>query len=99
MKFIVAEKEGPHGMLLIVTDQDILGKYFSDAKAQLDLSKGFYKGSEKSKTEVREMIHTVRHLHLTGKEAVALGIEMDLVEPKHVLWVQGIPHAEVVMGE
>ena len=35
----------------------------------------------------------------TGKEAVALGVELDVVETKKILWVQGVPHAEVVMGD
>ena len=99
MGFVVAEKQGPHGLLLVITDQDLLGKYFSDQKAQLDLTKPFYKGTENSKEEVKQKIHTARHLHLTGKESVALGIELDLVEARGVLWVQGVPHAEVVMGE
>ena len=99
MGFIVAEKPGPHGLLLVVTDKDILGKSFADQRAQLDLSKAFYKGVERSTEEVKKIVHTARHLHLTGKEAVALGVELDVVETKKILWVQGVPHAEVVMGE
>lgn len=99
MSFIVAEKEGPHGLLLVVTDKDILGKKFEEGKRQLDLSKDFYRGGEKKKEEVKKMISTARHLHLTGKESVALGVEMNLVNAWKILWIKGVPHAQVVMGE
>ena len=96
MIFIVAQKQGPHGMLLVVTDKDILGKVFSEGKKQLDLSKNFYQGEEQNKEEVKALVAVAQHLHLTGKSVVALGVEMDLIDPGRILWVQGVPHAEVV---
>lgn len=98
MVLVVAEKQGPHGLLLVITDKDILGKSFADEKAQLDLSKAFYQGTERSTEDIKKIIHAARHLHLTGKEAVALGVELDVVDAKKILWVEGVPHAEVVMG-
>ena len=99
MALIITKKNSTHGSLLVITDKDILGKRFSEGKLQLDLSKEFYQGEEKSNDEVKKMIPEARHLHLTGKEAVALGIEMDLVESKNILYVKKVPHAQVVMGE
>ena len=97
MKFIVVEKETPQGLLLIVTDKDIFGKKFEEGKVQLDLTKSFYEGNEKEKDEVKELFFKSRHVHLTGKQTIALGIELDCVDPKRILWVKGIPHAQVVM--
>ena len=97
MNFIVSTKNGPHGLLLIVTDEEIIGKLFAENKLQLDLTKKFYQGTKKGKTAVMRLVSTAQHLHLTGKAAVALGIEMDLVNPDSILYVQGIPHAEVTV--
>ena len=83
--------------ILIVTDSDILGKKFEEDKKQLDLTSDFYKGEEKNKEEVKILIPKARHLHLTGKESVAIGVEMDLVDPSKILYVNTIPHAEVVI--
>jgi uncharacterized protein len=99
MNFIVAEKEGPHGMLLIITDSNIIDKSFEEGKFQLDLTKKFYKGEKKGKEEVKKMIEGAQHIHLTGKAAVAIGIEMDLIDSDKILYVDGIPHAEMVSGE
>ncbi|MBI2668792.1 DUF424 family protein [Candidatus Woesearchaeota archaeon] len=92
----VSEKEGPHGSLIIVTDSDLLGKRFEEKRRQLDLTKDFYQGEEMNKPEAQRRMEKAQHLHLTGKEAVALGVEMDLVDSKQILYVQNVPHAEVV---
>lgn len=99
MHFIVTEKESTHGLLLVITDEDILGKKFVEGKKQLDLSAKFYLGEKKTKEEVKKLIPKSRHLHLTGKHVVALAVELDLINPKHILWVDKVPHAEVVGGE
>ena len=98
MKFIVTEKQGTHGLLLVVTDQDLLGKFFEEGKTQLDLRAAFYKGKEKTKDEVKKLLTGTRDVVLTGKMAVALGIELDLVDPKKILYVQNVPHAQVALG-
>lgn len=82
MDFIISCKESKHGLLVIVTDQDILGKVFGEKKRQLDLTKKFYHGELKNKEEAKKIMINARHVHLTGKEAVAIGVEMELVEPK-----------------
>ena len=95
--FIVARKETPRGMLLVVTDADVLGKVFTDGKRQLDLANPFYKGEEMEKEEVKKLVLESRYLHLTGKEAVQLGVDLGFVEKKNILMIQEVPHAEVVM--
>jgi len=97
MNLIVTEKAGPHGQLIIVTDEDILGKVFSEGRLQLDLSKDFYQGEKMTEEAIKELFHRARHIHLTGKDAVDLGVRLGLVEEKKILFVEGIPHAEVLI--
>ncbi len=99
MQFIVAEKHSTHGLLLVITDEDILGKRFEEGKRQLDLSAKFYHGEQKTKEELKKLIPKARHLHLTGKHTLAVAIELDLVHSDKILWVQNVPHAQVVCGE
>jgi len=99
MALIVAEKQGPHGLLVVITDKDLLGKTFVEGKVQLDLTKQFYQGKEKTKAEIKILLKRARDLHLTGKEAVALGVEENMVESKRILYVQNVPHALVVVGD
>ncbi len=97
MTLIVSEKNGSHGLLMIVTDKDILGKVFEEGKLQLDLRKEFYQGEERTLGQIKILCSAARDLHLTGKEAVAIGVELGLVEAKRILWVKGVPHAEVAL--
>ncbi len=94
---VVSEKESPQGLLVVVTDKDILGKKFEEERIQLDLTAAFYSGEEMSKEDAKVLVKRARHVHLTGKEAVVLGVEMDLVDSDAILYVEKVPHAEVVV--
>ncbi|MEK6939846.1 MAG: DUF424 family protein [Nanoarchaeota archaeon] len=96
MEYIVAKKQSPFGMLVVVTDADIIGKKFEEERLQLDLAKKFYQGEPKNKEEVKQIMMTARHLHLTGKGAVAIGVEMGLVNPKKIIYIDNVPHAEIM---
>ena len=98
MTFIVAKKQGPHGLLLIISDKGDVGKLFQEGRKQLDLRKEFYQGDEKTAKEVELLLGTVQHLHFTGKQAVALGITAGFIDQRCILYVQQVPHAEVVMS-
>ena len=97
MTYIVSKKSNSEGVLLVVTDSEIIGKLFEEGKKQIDLTSEFYKWERKSKEHARELIKASRHVHLTGKQAVALGVKLGLVNPGRVLVVQGIPHATVIV--
>ena len=98
MRFIVIEHESPHGLLVVITDKNIAGKKFKEGRIQLDLSSDFYNGEEKDSIEVEHSMKRGYILHLTGKETLALGIKLGLVEERNIIIIQGIPHAEVVRG-
>jgi len=98
MDFIVAEKQGTFGLLLIITDKELIGKYFEEGKLQLDLTKKFYQGQEKSKQEIINLIEKTKTFHFTGKKSVALGVESKLIDENKILTISGIPHAEVVIA-
>ncbi|NQV91557.1 DUF424 family protein [Candidatus Woesearchaeota archaeon] len=94
---IVSQKNGPHGILLVVTDSDLVGKRFEKGRLQLDLMQDFYNGDEMNKEEVKILLQRSRDAHFTGKKSIAIGVELNLIHPERVLFVEGIPHAEVVL--
>ena len=53
MEYIVSKKQSQFGLLVVVTDSDIVGKKFEEGRLQLDLTKKFYRGEEKNKEEVK----------------------------------------------
>ena len=96
--FIFKEKTSPQGLIMIITDPDIIGKKFETKKLQLDLTKEFYEGTEKTKEEIKIRLKKAYVVHLTGKRAVALGVEIGIVDSERILIVDGVPHAEVWLG-
>lgn len=96
MTFIVSEKSAPNGMILVITDKEILGKVFEEGKKVLDLRAKFYLGEEKSVDEVLALAENAYIFHLTGIKAVGLGLKEKWIEKGKVLVVKGIQHAEVV---
>lgn len=98
MDYIVAKKQSQFGLLVVITDSDIIGKKFEEERLQLDLTKKFYQGEQMNKEEVKKIVITARHLHLTGKGVVAIVVEMDLVNPKKIIFIDKVPHAEIMSG-
>ena len=99
MNFIVAEKSTANGLLLVITDKDLIGKKFEEGKKQLDLSNKFYQGEEKTEEQVKELIKSAYILHLTGERILKLISELGLVDLSKVLKIKNIPHAEVVLEQ
>ena len=94
---MVARKNSENGLVLVITDSEIIGKVFTEKKMQLDLSKPFYQGTLKEKEKLKQQIPTAYVLHFTGVQAVTFGVELDLIDPQKILTVQKVPHAEVII--
>ncbi len=95
LTFTVSEKNTPNGILLIVTDTNLIGKSFEEKNTQLDLTKKFYSGEEKTVEEVKKLFKNAYIIHLTGENSVTLGQEMSLVQK--IITVDNVPHAEVLL--
>ena len=96
--FIVKQHSSPHGIVVVITDSEILGKQFEEGKLQLDLSKEFYNGEEMATEEILKILQKSYVVHLTGVHAVEIGVDLGIVNPERILIIQGIPHAEGYLG-
>ena len=92
--YTVATHKSIHGLLIVITDTEILGKVFSEGKRELNVTGKFFEGEEKGKEEVIILLRQGRHLHLTGKNIVELARNLELIDVARILWVDGIPHAQ-----
>ena len=97
MEFIVSEKKSSNGLLLVISDKEIIGKTFTEGKKQLDLTKEFYQGEKRNTEYVTAKLEDVYIVHFTGKNSVALGTRLGLIDEERILIVDKIPHAEVVV--
>jgi len=98
-KFVVKTIDSQNGIILVITDSELIGKKFETDLLQLDLTKDFYQGEEKSSEEILEMTKKAYILHITGKRALKLVSDLELVDKSRVLEIDNIPHTEIYLGE
>ena len=73
----VNTKTTPEGLIVIITDSDIIGKKFEEGNKQLDLTNKFYSGEEKSKEEIKifkEAIpeHSRKHIDINLLKSLSI---------------------------
>lgn len=84
-------------LILAICDSDLIGKKFEQGKLQLDLTTDFYKGEEKSESEILLMIQQAYILNLIGETSVKLALKQGFIDETHILNIQGIPHVQCVI--
>ena len=87
----------PNGKLIAVCDPELLGKTFEEGDRQLDLSAQFYQGEPKPKDQIEEILKDAYVVNAVGKRSTALLIELEMIEPDHILKVDNIPSAQCVV--
>ncbi|MFC1801666.1 DUF424 family protein [Nanoarchaeota archaeon] len=90
--------QNPDGQkILALCDKNLLGKKFEEGNRQLDLTSNFYQGEEKSEEEIKELIKDAYIINLVGQESLDLIKKLNLVEEEHIIRINNIPHAQIVL--
>ncbi len=82
--------------IVAVCDKNIIGKKFRDGELVLKLEPSFYKGNEAREGEVREALSSATIANISGEKAIACAIECGCIDPGAVIYISGIPHAQMV---
>ncbi len=83
-------------LLVAVCDKEIIGKKFREGELMLILETGFYKGTDVSESEVREALSCATIANIAGEKSIACAVECGCVDPDTVIFIEGIPHAQMV---
>lgn len=87
--------------VVAICDSDLLDKKFEEGNKQLDVTGNFFRGEEKTKEEVKEIIEDMKledaTFNLAGKETISLALEIGLIEEEGIVFVSGIPVALVLL--
>ena len=94
---IVKKHEADERVVLAICDSDLLGKKVENDDCQLDLTSDFYKGEEKTKEEIVNLLDTANVLNVVGKESVGLLKELEIISDEGVKEIDGVPFAMVVL--
>jgi hypothetical protein len=83
--------------LLAACDEELLGTRHSEGKLRLDVTPTFYDGMRVGEPELGHYLKACTVANLVGRRTVDLAMQMGLVDPRHVLVIGGVPHAQVLV--
>jgi|TARA_Y100000310_G_C20573538_1_gene759296 hypothetical protein len=94
-----------HRTLVAVCDSNLIGKKFEEefekGVKQLDITENFYKGEEKSYSEVLEIMKTQSvedsTFNIVGPESIKAAEEAGIIPKNSYLTIQEIPYALVLL--
>jgi hypothetical protein len=98
MTLIVKVHDSQRGKIVCITDSSLIGKKVEEGNKQLDFSSNYYKGEQKPVEIVEKMLTSAYIAVFSGQESVALGKRLGIIEEKTVLVVDGVPHAQCLIG-
>lgn len=88
------ETEGQ--VIVAICDKGIIGKRFREGELVLKLDNSFYKGSEANEREVKEALSRATIANIAGEKAIACAVDCRCIDSDAVIFIEGIPHAQMV---
>lgn len=87
--------------IVAICDSELLGKRFEQDEFQLDIKESFYKGEEKTKSEVLDIIKKMAiedaTFNIVGREAIDTALEAGIISQEGIKEIQGVPFALVLL--
>ena len=94
---MVAVYRTPHGIMALISDEDLVGRSFFDQEKGLALllPESIYGGKPASEEEALEAMKAASIIVVTGERAVDLAVRSGFLHPDSVVRIHGVPHAQV----
>ncbi len=83
-------------IIVAVCDRNLLGKKFREGKLVLKLDSSFYKGDEANEIDVKEALSSATIANIAGEKAIACAVECGCIDLDTVIFIEGIPHAQMI---
>ncbi|MHC1593063.1 MAG: DUF424 domain-containing protein [Methermicoccaceae archaeon] len=82
-------------VLVAACDEDIVGRTFTQDGLRLHVDEKFYVGESVGEEKMLEEIHNADISNLVGERVVRCAIEAGEVLAGSVLYIDGVPHAQI----
>ncbi len=91
------KKYDTEGQLIVaVCDKNIIGKKFKEGELVLKVDEGFYKGDDAWEEEVKAALSDATIANIAGEKSIACAVECGCIDPDNIIFIQGVPHAQMV---
>jgi len=82
-------------ILLAACDEELVGKTFREGELKLEVKERFYKGELVEVDALGRLLDEATIANLVGERCVNKAIELGYVDKERVLYIQGVPHAQM----
>ncbi len=89
----IHRRGGEH--LLAACDSELLDRTLSEGKARMTVHSSFYHAESGDSDALRSRLSMATIANLVGERSVAVAVEMGLVEEDCVIFIEGVPHAQM----
>lgn len=96
MRLRVRSYKTEQGLMVAVCDSNLLGETFKEGEIRIEVTESFYGGDKTTTEEAKTELDSAVIANLVGEKSVNLGIEIGLIDEENVLYVDGVPHAQMV---
>jgi len=83
-------------VLVAVCDIELIGKHLEEGGLTLEVSESFYKGEAVTESEVVASLRQATIANLVGERAVRCALANSFIEEANVIFIGGVPHAQMV---
>jgi hypothetical protein len=84
-------------VLVAASDDDIVGKVFREGRLQINVSPEFY-GTETVEADfLIGQLQACTIANLVGERVVGLALEYGLIDSANVIYIDGVPHAQMAV--
>lgn len=87
--------------VIAICDSDLLGKKFEQGNLQLDIKESFYKGKEKTRQEIIQIMKDLSRedstFNIVGEDSIKCALEAGIISKDGIKKIQGIPFALVLL--
>jgi hypothetical protein len=96
MKFYVKVYKVQSELMVAACDEEVYGKCYEEGELVLRGEKKFYGDDLMSKKGTLRLLRQATIANLLGNSIVGEGIKMGIIDPRNVIRVKGVPHAQMV---
>ncbi len=87
--------------IVALCDSDLIGKTFTEDIKQVKITENFFKGEEKNKEEVTEILKDMERedatFNIIGKDSVDCALKVGIITKDSIMTIESIPLALVLM--
>lgn len=82
--------------LLAVADSSILGKILKQNGITLEVKCDFYHERIANENKIIELVKSATIVNAIGNKIINLLLNNNLIDKNSVLWIEGVPHAQII---